>query len=288
MKRCPTCSRSYADDQNFCLEDGTTLVAERGGSFDSADAPTMNYPYHSGSPPTGAIHGTPTTSGRPIGTSPPPYLTPYPPKRSAVPWIVGGLFVVIVGVVVAVLLANRKTETPVSVMDPKSGSSPTYTPAPTSTPYTSSSSWQAVNGDRFTFSMPGSPSHDEQTISSAAGPLPLHMYTLSEGYEGFIAGYTEYPDYIFTSAGPEDLLDGAQQGAVSNVEGQVTSQKKISIAGNPGREIVGTSPSRNIGFTARVYLVRPRMYMFVYTQYDKDKPISSDGTRFLDSFQITN
>jgi hypothetical protein len=135
--------------------------------------------------------------------------------------------------------------------------------------------------------MPGTPSKDDSTVPSAAGPLALRMYTLSKGYEGFITGYTEYPDVVFTSSDPEALLDGAQHGAISNVQGEVTSQRKITMNGNPGREIVGTSPSKNIGFTARVILAKPRMYMLVYTQYDKSKPISEDGKRFLDSFQLT-
>jgi hypothetical protein len=113
------------------------------------------------------------------------------------------------------------------------------------------------------------------------------MYTLSKGFEGYITGYTEYPDIVFTSSQPEDLLDGAQNGAITNVKGEVTSQRPINVNGNPGREIVGTSPAQNIGFTARVILAKPRMYMLVYTQYDKSKPISDDGKKFLDSFQLT-
>lgn len=136
--------------------------------------------------------------------------------------------------------------------------------------------------------MPGTPSKDDSTIPSAAGPLPLRMYTLTKGFEGYITGYTEYPDIVFTSTEPEQLLDGAQEGAISNVKGEVTSQRPITINGHPGREIIGTSPEQNVGFTARVILAKPRMYMLVYTQYDKSKPISADGTKFLESFQITN
>jgi hypothetical protein len=114
------------------------------------------------------------------------------------------------------------------------------------------------------------------------------MYTLTKGFEGYITGYTEYPDIVFTSTQPEDLLDGAQRGAISNIKGEVTSQRPIMVNGHTGREIVGTSPAQNVGFTARVFLAKPRMYMLIYTQYDKSKPISEDGKKFLDSFQITN
>ena len=296
MKRCPACSRTYPDDQNFCFDDGTTLVVAPIGSFGSSESPTAY--FRGGSAPTEMMHGTPTTSGRPVQTAPPPafVMTPYAQtRRSPVPWIVGGLLVLIVGVVAVVMLASRNSgSTGNSSGGTTPGASPTfspsYTPAttPGTTPYTSSAGWETISGDGFSVSMPGKASKNEESIPSAAGPLQIHMYTLSQGFESFITGYTEYPDMVFESAEPETLLDGAQQGAISNVKGEVTSQRPIMVAGNPGREIVGTSPGQNIGFTARVILAKPRMYMLVYTQYDKSKAISAEGQRFLDSFQITN
>jgi hypothetical protein len=113
------------------------------------------------------------------------------------------------------------------------------------------------------------------------------MYTLTEGYEGYITGYTEYPEIVFTSSEPDELIDNAQGAALADVQGEVSSQRQITVNGHPGREIVGTSPSKNIGFTARVILARPRMYMLVYTQYDQSKQMSADGKKFLDSFKIT-
>jgi hypothetical protein len=136
--------------------------------------------------------------------------------------------------------------------------------------------------------MPGTPSHDDDTVPSAAGPLPIHLYTLSEGYEGFITGYTVYPDFIFTSAKAEDLMDSAANGAITNIQGEITSQRSVTLDGNPGREVVGNSPSKNISFTVRIYLVKPRMYMMLYTQYGKEKTITASGERFLDSLQLTN
>jgi hypothetical protein len=209
----------------------------------------------------------------------------YPAKRSPLPWILGGVAALAVAVGVIIFLASRESaQTGIS-----NGTTPGTTPrsTPSSTPSsTPAGNWQTVNGEGFTISMPGTPGHDESTVASAAGPLPLHLYTLSEGYEGFITGYTEYPAYIFDAAKPEDLMDAAQEGAISNVQGEVTSQRPITLDGNPGREIVGSSPSKNIGFTVRIYLVKPRMYMMLYTQYDKDKPISESGKRFLDSLQL--
>jgi hypothetical protein len=291
MKHCPVCNRNYSDDQNFCLDDGANLMSAPGGSYDSSSAPTINYPYAGGAPPTQMMPATPTASARPPYTSPPPaYVAPYQPqqKRSPVPWIVGALAVVVVGIVVVVLLSSRQSSTPPAANT--GGTTPGVSPSPkptiSSTP--TLSSWETVSGDRFSFSMPEKPSHSENNVPSAAGDLKLHMYTLAKGYETFTTGYTEYPDIVFNSAESEALLDGAQEGALSDVNGEVLSQRKITMDGNPGREIVGTSASQNMGFTARVILAKPRMYMMVYTQYDKSKAISEDGKKFLDSFKLTN
>ena len=285
MKRCPACQRTYTDDQNFCLDDGTTLVGAP-DSFRSADAPT-SYPYRGSAAPTEIIPGTPTsggTGGRAYTAPPPPYMTPFPQKRSkAVLWLVLGGLLLIGGIVTAVILASRTTTTTTNGTTP--GASPSYTPSKTSTS-SSSSSWQTVNGDGFSVSMPGTPAHDTQSVPSAVGPIPIHLYTLTEGFEGYIMGWSEYPDAVFSAAQPEDLLNGAQSGAINNVQGQVTSQRSITLNGYPGREIIGTSPSKNIGFTARLYLVKPRMYMMIYTQYDKDKPMSDDGKKYMESLQL--
>lgn len=55
MKTCPTCHRNYENEMKFCLEDGSTLVAETAsgiGSVGGADA-TLHLPGHSTEqPPT--------------------------------------------------------------------------------------------------------------------------------------------------------------------------------------------------------------------------------------------
>jgi hypothetical protein len=269
MKRCPACQRTYPDDQNFCFDDGTTLVNAPVDPLHSSEAPTADYQYRGSSLPTEQMHGAPTTSVRPARTSPPPppppaFLMPYPQKRSPMPWIVGGVLVLAIAIAAAIYLANRD-----------SGGT------------TSSGSWETISDSGFSISMPGKPAKSDSTVPSAAGPLPLRMYTLSKGYEGYFTGYSEYPDIVFTASEPEEILNGAQQGAISNIKGEVTSQRSITIDGHPGREIVGTSPEQNIGFTARVYLAKPRIYMVVYTQYDKSKPVSADGKKYLDSFKLT-
>jgi hypothetical protein len=291
MKRCPACQRTYTDDQNFCLDDGTTLREEIGGSYNSAEAPT-SYPYRSSAAPTEVMQSTPTIGGmggaaaRPTSPPPPQFMQPYPQKRSnAILWFVLGGVVLIGAIIAAILLVNRSSGTTASTSGARPGASPSSTPS--GTPNTSLN-WQTVDGEGFTVQMPGSPSHDTQTTQSAVGPIPIHLYTLSQGYEGYMAGYSQYPETLFNLSQPEDVFNGAQNGVINNIKGEVVSQRSITMNGNPGREVIGTSSSANLGFTMRLYIVKPKMFMLFYTQYGADKPVTADGKKFLDSFQLTN
>lgn len=108
MKRCPSCQRTYEDDtQTFCMNDGTPLVSD--GAPPSLDK-TMMAGSMSAPPPIpppnqlGAPQGdwsTPSWSPTPTwsqpGTGP---GAPSAPKKSKLPWILGGLAVVLIGLVV--------------------------------------------------------------------------------------------------------------------------------------------------------------------------------------------
>lgn len=135
--------------------------------------------------------------------------------------------------------------------------------------------------------MPGTPSKSEQTTTTAIGPVQIHMYTLDSGNEGFVIGYSEYPSYVFSQKDPDALLNGARDGAVNNVKGEVLSERPMSLGSYVGREITGKSAEQGFSFTTRLYLANPRMYMLIYLRKG-DQPISDDGKKFLDSFEITS
>lgn len=112
MKRCPSCSRTYTDASlNFCLEDGTPLVADAGRVQD----PNATLRYGD----VGAVRPAPTEvyrqqtpllnqvdpSEQPRQWAPSP--TSLPRKKSnAVWWVLGGIVVlalIVVGVAVMIL-----------------------------------------------------------------------------------------------------------------------------------------------------------------------------------------
>jgi hypothetical protein len=125
MKTCPTCNRTYTDASlNFCLEDGTPLNSGAAPGpdpnatlryTDSQPTTPVSQPYQA---PTSGINTTPTnqppvyhdpTQGSSFGQQQPSRLTvPVGPARksNAIWWILGGLMVlgiILVGAVIMII-----------------------------------------------------------------------------------------------------------------------------------------------------------------------------------------
>lgn len=115
MKRCPTCNRTYTDTSlNFCLEDGTPLVA--GGAAAPDPNATIRYPSarDTAEPPPTEIY-RPTAPPASAGPTAPPPPHPQqwspmpvqPPRRksNAIWWILGGFAaMVVIGVGLVVMI----------------------------------------------------------------------------------------------------------------------------------------------------------------------------------------
>lgn len=124
MKTCPSCNRSYTDQAlNFCLQDGSPLVNVAPSSETTAEARTPDTRY-ANAPPTDVYR--PNAPAPPPGYQAPyqpqynpmPQYTPMPlarqPRSSAVWWILGGLAVVFIlgigAVIVIIAVASMSSE----------------------------------------------------------------------------------------------------------------------------------------------------------------------------------
>jgi hypothetical protein len=125
MKKCPSCSRSYADDSlSFCLDDGSPLLSVGAGAGGSAAGQSPSYDpqatlqYNQARetnppPPQGYGTGQPYT---PVQTpswspTPPAGAIPARPKKSKAPyWILGSIvalaLIVVAGAVLVIVLAS--------------------------------------------------------------------------------------------------------------------------------------------------------------------------------------
>ncbi|HKO59859.1 MAG TPA: hypothetical protein VJV03_01755 [Pyrinomonadaceae bacterium] len=112
MKRCPTCNRTYTDTSlNFCLEDGTPLVAGASPMHDPNATIRYGEPPDTNPPPT-EIYRQPAPLLNQVDVSEQPRQWVASPssvprkKSNAVWWILGGVVVaglIVVGVAVMIL-----------------------------------------------------------------------------------------------------------------------------------------------------------------------------------------
>src|ERR1700682_3449960 len=107
MKRCPTCNRTFADQNlSFCIEDGTPLVQAGPPSFDPEA--TMVVPSsrsskgsrgdEAGAGPASSKEDAPNDGKAPAYQPPGQFAPPGAKERRAWPWIVGIVVLLLIAV----------------------------------------------------------------------------------------------------------------------------------------------------------------------------------------------
>lgn len=168
-----------------------------------------------GSPaPTGPYAPPPVTPpGAPPPVGPPPVDVPASPERPKRRWgpILGGA----VGAIVAAIVVAV-------VVRPGSDSMPSV------------DKWTTFSDPegRFTVSMPKEPERTTQQAPAGTVTLDVITYTADYGDSAVVVGYTDYPQDLQLGA-PEDVLDGAVQGAAEGTEGTVISSTPTTVGGLP-------------------------------------------------------
>ena len=148
--------------------------------------------------------------------------------------------------------------------------------------------WETVSEDGITIEMPGKPTKQSQDIPVGTGKAAGQMFTLDKGSEAYILAYHEFGMLTNQDVDPKRLLKGASDGAVSNIEGKVVSQRDINNGSYPGTEIVGSGSKdgKEIEFTIRLYWAKPRLIQTLYLA-EKGKSNQKNATKFLDSLKIS-
>ena len=137
------------------------------------------------------------------------------------------------------------------------------------------------SSDGFSASYPSEPAFQKRDIPTDAGSFELRSYLAQVDDAALYIGVCDYGSAV-TGRDPDTVLDGAQKGAISNVNGHLVSGKKISLGTYPGLEFQAENDSMH--FTARIYLVGTTLYQTL-TAAAISKPYPN-VTRFLDSFQL--
>jgi hypothetical protein len=142
---------------------------------------------------------------------------------------------------------------------------------------------QFVDPDgNFAVAFPSEP--EEQSIEAPlpdGSTLPATLYASSTADgSAQIASCSEYPsDYVLD---PTTSLEGAQNGAIGNLGGELTSSTPIELQGRPGLDFTATSSDFDLG--ARVFLDGLLLCQVLYVANGELDPAAA--APFLDSFEF--
>ena len=143
--------------------------------------------------------------------------------------------------------------------------------------------WQAYSypADGFKASFPSEPQFSKRDVPTEKGSFELRAYLAQDGQAALFVGVCDYGSAI-SDRTPDQVLNGAQQGAIDNVKAHLLSGKTITFGSYPGREFEAENDT--LHFSARIYLVGSTLYQTLIAA-----PLSSpyvNTTRFLNSFQL--
>jgi hypothetical protein len=135
--------------------------------------------------------------------------------------------------------------------------------------------------DGFSASFPGEPTLQKKDVPTEKGNFELRAYLVEDGQAAVFVGVCDYGTAI-SDRTPDQVLDGAQQGAIDNVSAHLLRGKTITLGAYPGREFEAENDTMH--FYARVYLVGTTLYQTL-TAAPLGSPYAGTIT-FIDSFQL--
>jgi hypothetical protein len=144
-------------------------------------------------------------------------------------------------------------------------------------------SWKSYSYpvDGFSASYPSVPDLQKRDVPTDAGAFELRSYI---GTDGEVAMFVGICDYGSKTAGkdPDDLLQGAKNGALQNASAHLLSETKTTLGIYHGLTFEAESDQAH--FSARIYMVGSTLYQTLVVA-PLGKPYA-DTARFLDSFQL--
>ncbi len=115
---------------------------------------------------------------------------------------------------------------------------------------------------RFAMMLPPGASTEEDTLQAEFGTLKVTTVRSRSKFIQFLVSYFDYPPDYMVRSKPADILAGAAQGVVSNLEGELLDERAFLHDGVATRE-VRAKTSRGLYMRCRVLLVDNRMYQLM-------------------------
>lgn len=172
-----------------------------------------------------------------------------------------------------VYAATLSAQTPAAAAAPAAQAAPAA-PVP---------NWKSYSyaSEGFLADFPFQPEMKKQDVPTEKGSFELRAYLVEDSEAALFVGVCDYGSAV-AGREPDSVLDGAQEGAISNVSAHLVRSKRITLGIYRGVEFEAENDTMH--FTARIFLVGSTLYQTL-TAAPLAKPYSG-VTRFLDSFQL--
>ena len=143
--------------------------------------------------------------------------------------------------------------------------------------------WKSYSypADGFSASFPSEPGMQKKNVPTDKGSFELRAYLVEDGRAALYVGVCDYGTAI-SDRTPDQVLQGAKQGAINNVKAHLLREKAVTLGSYPGVEFEAENDTMH--FYARIYLVGTTLYQTLIAA-----PLGSpyvSATTFLDSFQL--
>lgn len=133
------------------------------------------------------------------------------------------------------------------------------------------------------------PTSETTEVPTAIGNISTEMLTSCTALGTCImANGATYPDVAFTAQTIDTMLNGARDGAVTNVGGTLTAETPITVNGNPGRDFQLTASNSGITFYVRSVIVvkRPNLIMVQWLATDPGGRTTPEANAMFSSLVV--
>ncbi len=137
----------------------------------------------------------------------------------------------------------------------------------------------------FAVALPDAPTETKQRVRTATGHLDVYLFVV-EGKDGsaYVVTYSDLPPEEVRPGAEDKRLDFAREGAVDNARGKLRSEKKITVDGFPGRDLLIETP-KDLAIRMKIIVARRRLYQAMAMGTGRFVH-SKDAALFLDSLRL--
>ena len=148
---------------------------------------------------------------------------------------------------------------------------------------TASDKFHSADG-KFKVNFSGTPDVSNESIPTEVGNIDMYMFMYEKSVtEAEMIAYSDYPSEMVAMSNTDDMLQGAKEGAVSNLGAIITEEKEIMYNKHKGLEFKANSTQFYVNY--KIFLVNNRLYQIAIMR-DGSYASKANVDKFFNSFEL--